>query len=251
MSDPYSPSAISKSSRSGSIVAILVGTLLFLLIVGLTSTGLRVLLQNHIPATPRARTTLTITGSALGEIIVLLLLVLFLRSKGRCLGDLGLWRASPLRGWVIAAVVTALYVAATLMGALRGRALLGEASVFHIYNSLVAGIAAGFIEEIFFRGWIMSELCESGFGRFAQVLASGLLFGFAHIGWGLTGGKVHAAAFVGAFLSTSVLGILYAITYLASRRSLMPVIAGHVIMDVLIEPWLVLAALGGTIASTH
>jgi membrane protease YdiL (CAAX protease family) len=232
-------------------VAILVGTLLFLLIVGLTSTGLRVLLQNHISATSRARTTLAITGSALGEIIVLLLLVLFLRSKGRSLRNLGLWRASPLHGWIVAAVVTALYLAATLMGALRGQALLGEVSIFHIYNALVAGITAGFIEEIFFRGWIITELCESGFGRFMQVLASGVLFGFAHIGWGLIGGKVHVAAFAGAFLSTSVLGILYALTYLASRRSLMPVVAGHVIMDVLIEPWLVLAALSGTIVSPH
>jgi hypothetical protein len=30
-----------------------------------------------------------------------------------------------------------------------------------------------------------------------------------------------------------------------------PVIAGHVIMDVLIEPWLVLTALAGTIALLH
>jgi hypothetical protein len=36
-----------------------------------------------------------------------------------------------------------------------------------------------------------------------------------------------------------------------SRLTLTPVIAGHVIMDVLIEPWLVLSALGGTITLPH
>jgi hypothetical protein len=65
--------------------------------------------------------------------------------------------ATPLRGWTLGAVVTLLHLAATLMGALRDRSVLGEASIFHIYNSLAAGITAGFIEELFFRGWIMAE----------------------------------------------------------------------------------------------
>jgi len=249
--ETHSGSVVSQPSRSGSVVAIVVGTLLFVLIVGLTSTGLRVLLQSHFSATPRARATLAITGSALGEIILLFLLVYFLHGKGRSLRYLGLWRASPLRGWIVAAVVTALYLAATLMGALRGHAVLAEFSIFHIYNSLTAGITAGFIEEFFFRGWIMAELSESGFGKSVQVLLSGILFGFAHIGWGLLGGRVQGVAIAGAFVSTSVLGLLYAITYLASRRSLMPVVAGHVIMDVLIEPWLILATLSGTIMRPH
>jgi uncharacterized protein len=54
------------------------------------------------------------------------------------------------------------------------------------------------------------------------------------------------AALFGSIVATGVIGLLFAVTYVASRRSLMPVIAGHMITDVLIEPWLVLTALGGT-----
>jgi len=92
----------------------------------------------------------------------------------------------------------------------------------------------------------MSELKWSGFGATVQVVASGFLFGVAHVGWGLLTAKIDLAALFGSIVATGVIGLLFAVTYVASRRSLMPVIAGHMITDVLIEPWLVLTALGGT-----
>ena len=35
------------------------------------------------------------------------------------------------------------------------------------------------------------------------------------------------------------------------RRSLMPAIAGHMVMDMLIEPWLILSAATGVMTSSH
>lgn len=46
-------------------------------------------------------------------------------------------------------MITGLYLWMTFAAVLRGQARLGEASLFHIYNSLVAGVVAGFVEEIF------------------------------------------------------------------------------------------------------
>lgn len=186
-----------------------------------------------------------------GEIVVLVLLVLFLQSHGRSLRDLGLWHAAPLRGWLLAAVFTALYLWMTFAAVLRGHAGLGEISLFHLYNSLVAGVVAGFVEEIFFRGFVMTELKRSGFGATIQVLAAGVLFGIAHSGWGLFSGQVNWQALIGSAVMTSLLGIAFAITYLASRRSLMPVVAGHLIMDLIIEPWLLLVAMGGGMLRPH
>jgi uncharacterized protein len=97
----------------------------------------------------------------------------------------------------------------------------------------------------------MTELKWSGFGVPFQVIASGILFGIAHAGWSLFSEKVNWPALLGSVAATTIVGLLYAIASVASRRSLTPVIAGHVIMDVLIEPWLDLSALTDTISLPH
>ncbi|MGA7928549.1 MAG: CPBP family intramembrane glutamic endopeptidase [Candidatus Sulfotelmatobacter sp.] len=250
MSSTVSLPPASPISRLRSVITVILGTILFLVIVGIASKGLRLLLEGHVATTLRARTTLAISGSALGEIIVLILLVLFLGLRGRSLRELGLWHSSPLHGWIVAAVFSVLYLGMTLAG-LRGHAALTEGSAFHIYNSLAAGITAGFIEEMFFRGFVMNELKWSGFGATVQIIASGVLFGIAHVGWGLFAAKVNWPALLGSVTATTVIGFFYAIAYVASRRSLMPVIVGHLVVDVLIEPWLVLTALAGTMAHAH
>jgi membrane protease YdiL (CAAX protease family) len=251
LSSSVPPQQAAPKSRLKALLTVTAGTVLFLTVVGLVSKGLHWLLQAHIASTLRSRTTLTLSGSALGEAIVLALLILFLRIRGRSLRDLGLWQPSPLRGWILAAVMTALYVWIVFTSELRGHAGTTEVSAFHIYNSLVAGLSAGIVEEMFFRGFVMNQLRWSGFGAAFQVIASGLLFGVAHVGWGLLAAKPQWNVALGAMVATSILGILYALIYLGSRRSLMPVIIGHSLMDLLIEPWLVLVTLAGTTAQLH
>jgi hypothetical protein len=86
----------------------------------------------------------------IGEIIVLAILTLYLRSRGQSLRDLGLWRPAPVRGWIAAALFTALFLWLTFAGALRGHTVLAEMSFFHIYNSLVAGLSQGSWRRYFF-----------------------------------------------------------------------------------------------------
>lgn len=237
--------------RLRSLLSVACGTVLFLLMVGVISKSLRWLFQAHMEPSLRNRTTLTLSGSALGELGVLVLLVLYLRIRSRSLRDLGLWKRSPLRGWVLAAAMTALYVWIVFMSVLSNHARMGEVSLFHAYNSLATGLSVGFVEEIFFRGFVTNRLRWSGFGVAIQVIASGVCFGAAHVGWGLLAAKPEWNLAIGAMVSTSILGVLYALIYVASRRSLMPVLIGHMLMDVLIEPWMVMVTLAGTTAHLH
>lgn len=237
--------------RWSAVGTVVVATVLFLVLVGFASTVLGRALSGAV-TTLRGRALLTLGGSATGELLALAALLFFLRTRGQSARLFGLWRPAPLRGWVAALVVTALYVLLVFAGVLGGGAArLGEISAFHLYGSLLAACSAGFVEEIFFRGFVMTELKNAGFGPVVQVLASGLLFGFAHVGWGLLSPGHHAAVLIASMVTTAVLGALYAVAYLASRRSLMPVIAGHFVMDLLIEPWLVLTTLAAASAALH
>jgi membrane protease YdiL (CAAX protease family) len=242
------PPRIASDTRVRSFVIVVVGTVLFLTIVGVVAKGLRWLLQGHVAETLRSRTALTISGSALGEFAVLILLILFLRMRGRSLRDLGIWQRSPLRGWILAALMTGLYVWVVFTSVLRNQSGMGEVSLFHIFTSLAAGLSAGIVEEAFFRGFIMNQLKWSGFGPAVQVVISGVCFGVAHVGWGLLAAKPQVNMAVGAMVTTSFLGILYGLCYLSSRRSLLPVIVGHALMDILIEPWLIMTTLGAATA---
>lgn len=245
---PESPD-LQRTSRLQSILTVIVGTVLFFLIVGIAGRGLGHLLRDYASRSIRRRATVAITGSMIGEIIVVSLLILFLRGRKQSLRDLGLWRFAPLRGWVVAILFTAIFLWLTFTSVLRGHAPLTEVSLFHVYNSLIAGIVAGFVEEIFFRGFVMTELKWSGFGGTVQVIVAGVLFGIAHSGWGLFSKHIDWPALIGAVIGTTILGAAFAVAYLASRRSLMPVIACHMVMDLLIEPWLIVAGLSAALSS--
>jgi CAAX protease family protein len=243
--------SLAPTSRLRALSTVVLGTMLLFVIVGVAGRAVASMFPREAASSARALVTVRLSGAMLGEIVVLILLVLYLRRRGRSLRDLGLWKTSPARGWILAAIFTGLYLWMTFAAVLRGRTALGEFSVFHIYNSLAAGIVAGFVEEIFFRGFVMSELEWSRLGPAVQVIAAGLLFGIAHSGWGLFSGRVSWPALIGSVTATTILGLAFAVAYLASRRSLMPVIAGHLVMDLLIEPWLLLAAMTGAMTHPH
>lgn len=237
--------------RHRSLVAawsrVLAAFVLFCALVAVGSMLLQRLFPGHAYQGIRSQATLRLTGSAAGELAAVLLLILYLRIRNRTLADIGFRWSSSIRGWIAAAVLTALYVGLVLIGPLRGHAALAELSLFHFYNSIVAGFAAGFCEEIVFRGFVMSELSWAGASRVTQVLASGVLFGLAHVGWAQFASTPDPRILLGAVIPTTILGLLYAGIYLLSKRSLAPVIASHAITDVIIEPWLVLTALSGAL----
>ena len=109
--------------------------------------------------------------------------------------------------------------------------------------AVLLAVAAGILEEVVFRKVLMDALFSRGIGGVAQVALSGLAFGAAHGVWGLMGRSVRAA--LGATIATGVLGAALALVYLAAGRSLAPCIVAHFVINLLIEPGLVLAAVSG------
>ncbi len=246
---PSVPAAapVAPRHRPRGLGTVLLGTAGFYAVLRLVAYPLRRLLAGWAATSLRAHATTLAAESVLGELVALALLVLLLRRRGRSLRDLGLSSPAPPAAWIAAALLTALFVASDYAGPLRGVARPFELSLFRVGNGLAMGLVAGVVEETVFRGWVMTELAASGWGRIAQVVASGLLFGAAHAGWGGLGGHVDPRLAFGAAVSTSLLGAVWAGLYLLSRRSLMPAIASHAAVDLLIEPWLLLAALTGAL----
>jgi membrane protease YdiL (CAAX protease family) len=232
-----------RTSRARSLVTVVTASLLFILVVLAFTTLGETLFAATMASGPRARATIELTCAMLGEIVVLVLLVVYLRRRGIALRQLGLWASSPARGWTTAAAVAALFIAFNLALPLRNEQNLGEISLFHIYNSLTAGVIAGLVEEILFRGFTMTTLAEAGFGKAAQVAISATLYGLVHSAWGFTSGMLTMQMVGGAVIGTTVFGVFCSIVYLVSRRSLMPVIAAHAAVDFVIEPWLFMLAL--------
>lgn len=74
------------------------------------------------------------------------------------------------------------------------------------------------------------------------VLLSGAVFGMAHAVWGLGHPSLRALALPVAW--TTLLGLALASLYVRGGRSLGPPILAHILIDSVIEPGLILSALG-------
>jgi membrane protease YdiL (CAAX protease family) len=118
-----------------------------------------------------------------------------------------------------------------------------ELSLFKLLG-ILAAVVGGIVEEAFFRRWIMDMLMSRGFESIVQVVVSGVAFGLAHTSWTLFA-KRDVKATLPAIISTSTLGIFLAIIYLAGGRNLGPCIFAHVLINTVIEPWLMLSAVSG------
>lgn len=171
-----------------------------------------------------------------------------LRFFGRSFKDIGWGEQASIWGWATAAAIAALYAGMLMAGPLADAPFFTDWSFFRVATALSVAVSAGVCEETIFRGFVMTEAKRAGMPAFVQVMLSAALFGLAHVGWSLVSGEFELAAFLGAAISTGVLGALFAVAYLLSRRSLTPVIVAHAAIDLIIEPWLILHALSGGFA---
>jgi hypothetical protein len=149
--------------------------------------------------------------------------------------------ASPL-SWALATIVGTVYVIYTMIAIPFVASMQREISLFKLLGILSA-VVGGIVEEVFFRRWVMDMLMSGGFAFIIQVVISGVTFGLAHTSWILA--KHDFKFTLPAILSTSVLGIFLAIIYLVGGRNLGPCIFAHTMINVVIEPWLMLSAVSG------
>jgi uncharacterized protein len=148
-------------------------------------------------------------------------------------------RAGPLSGWIACALVTFGFVLWSAMRLPSVRANLVRPSTLKALTIPFA-ISAGLLEEAVFRKMLMDGLAARGTGVLGQVMISGVAFGLAHGVWGLFGRSFRAAT--AAVLATTVLGLALAWVYLLAARSLAPCAIAHIVIDLFIEPGLMLAA---------
>ena len=231
------------SSKSKTAWGQMIGTLLVLLaIVGGGSYGaFAVAYPFGWLARPETRLAVFLVGAIVGELAALVVLVWWLRRRGIGLRTLGLGKTTNWRGLLLGLAVAVVYAGLTVAlnptvgpNVLRLTALKGLA--------VVAALVAGVVEETMFRGYVMTSLQGMGRGRVTQVLVSGATFALAHFY-----GFVSPVALLTTFAATFLLGAALAVTYLVGNRSLTPVIMCHALIDLVIEPWLLLGFFTGAV----
>ncbi len=159
--------------------------------------------------------------------------------------NLGFERESiaPPLAWILATITAITYVLYTMKAIPSVLAKQSEISLFKLLGILSA-VVGGIVEEVFFRRWIMDMFMSGGINPILQVVISGVAFGLAHTSWTLLA-KRDFKVTLPAILSTSILGIFLAIIYLSGGRNLEPCIFAHVLINIVIEPWLMLSAVSG------
>lgn len=109
---------------------------------------------------------------------------------------------------------------------------------------IAAAIGTGIVEEVVFRQLLMDWLMRLGAEIPLQIAASAVIFGLAHALWVMLSGDWRIV--VPVVVATAVLGALLATLYIVADRSTLPSITAHVLINVIIEPWLILGAIAGT-----
>lgn len=199
-------------------------------------------------STPMQTAFFRLAGSSIFLWLMLGATALIMRARGGRLADLGFSRPGTPAGWIAAALVCVLQSAMFIIGPVGHSPWLTDWSALRIMSAVMVAVSAGVCEETIFRGFVMTQAKQAGLPLWAQVLASALLFGAAHAGWGFLQGSANWPATIGAMVSTAILGGLLAIAYSLGKRSLWPVIIAHGLIDLIAEPWLMLFALGGGFA---
>lgn len=162
----------------------------------------------------------------------------------RMVQDLGFTPGAlaPLPAWIAAALFAIAYIAYTFRALPFVRVHQHEVSLFKLIG-IFAAFASGIMEEVVFRRWLMDSALVYGIGSVGQIVISGIVFGAFHLVWHAFSADRRFALYGAA--STVVAGAALAIIYLIGGRNLGPCIAAHMLINLVVEPWLVLAAISG------
>lgn len=179
------------------------------------------------------------SGFLVGAVVqVLLVLIgaylLGLRDLRKSIG--AAFARSTRKAWTIAAIATAIHIGTAMLLFLPRPERVFEASFLNLVLSLVPA-ADGWSQEMLFRGYVLFRLTRANVPGLPQILLSGALFAAIHLGYtGATAWEI-AAPLVGTFM----LGCFYAWAVRSGGGSLKPVIICHMLIIVVLQPWLALA----------
>ena len=208
-----------------------------------------VLVQFHIDGVRERVAVEALSGVAINWTMFAVCLFL-LNLRGQTLRDIGWRRAATRRSWVLAVVLAALMAGSALASFGKTAQLLTDWSFYRISLALVLGGSAGICLETIFRGFVMTQARDASLSVFLQVALSAVLFALAlnRMAWSGFPGHPEFWAVVGTTISSTILGIAFAIIYLIGNRSLNPAIASHAAIDMVVEPGMILmAAMAGAV----
>jgi hypothetical protein len=143
---------------------------------------------------------------------------------------------STQKAWTIAAIATAIHVGTALLVFIPQPQRVWEFSELNLILSAVPA-ADGWSQEVLFRGYVLFRLARAGVPALLQILLSGSLFAAIHFGYA---GET-AWEFLSPLVGTFMLGCFYAWAVRSGNGSLKPVICCHVLIIVILQPWLALA----------
>jgi hypothetical protein len=174
-----------------------------------------------------------------------------LHLRGQTLRDIGWRRPATRRSWILAVVVAALMAGTALASFGKTAQLLTDWSLYRVSLAFALGGSAGICLEMIFRGFVMTQARDAGLRVTLQITLSAVLFALAlnRMAWSGFPGHPEFWAVVGTTLSSTILGVAFAIIYVIGNRSLNPAIAAHAAIDMVVEPGMILmAAMAGSTA---
>jgi hypothetical protein len=143
--------------------------------------------------------------------------------------------ASSHKAWTIAAIATAIHVGTAMLLFLPQPGRVWEISWLNLVLSVVPAVD-GWSQEVLFRGYVLLRLARGGVPGIAQILLSGSLFAAIHFGYAGDTAWEYLAPLVGTFM----LGCFYAWAVRIGCGSLKPVICCHMLIIIILQPWLAL-----------
>ena len=143
---------------------------------------------------------------------------------------------STRKAWTIAAIATVIHIGTGILVFLPQPERVWELSELNLILSAVPA-ADGWSQEVLFRGYVLLQLARAGIPPIVQILVSGGLFAAIHFGYA---GET-AWAILTPLVGTFMLGCFYAWAVQSGRGSLKPVICCHMLIIVILQPWLALA----------
>jgi membrane protease YdiL (CAAX protease family) len=184
---------------------------------------------SQAPDRPWLDLTYQLLGIAFGLVPVLLAVHLLNREPGDARGLLGLDRRRPgfdlATGAGLAAVIgipgLGLYLGARALGLNATVAPANLPDVWWAVPVLVlAAVQNAVLEEVVVVGYLLNRLRDLGWRTAATVAGSALLRGSYHLYQGF-----------GAFVGNAIMGVVFALFYLRTRRVL-PLVIAHTLLDV-------------------
>jgi hypothetical protein len=146
-------------------------------------------------------------------------------------------RRAPRPAWIIALVAAAVQCVTVAIFFLPQPINILELSPRHAVLFPMP-LADGWSQEVVFRGYILFRLSRAGVAVPLQIALSALAFAIIHLGYIGSEGLGVFWPLVG----TATLGGILAWSAVEGRGSILPAVVAHLVILVVVQPWLALAA---------